>query len=144
MKRSYEKYTKFILGSVGAGFLILAILMILDIGTIPIIIYAAAFLAAVFLISKREKSLFPQWEGLRWRVPSVQIVFLIGVFIGLLIVENLLDTDSPLLMFGVFLAGILAPLQNYRNAKKYHMDELHSIEELKQKYPEASENMVIR
>ena len=144
MRLTYENYTKSILGGTGAGFLVLAILIILDAGMIPITIYTIAFLAALFILSRKEKTMFPQWEGLRWQIPSSKILFLLGVFIGLLLAENLLRTDSPLLFFGIFVAGMLAPLQNYLNAKKYHMDELSSIEELKQKYPEASEDIVVR
>ena len=143
-KRSYEKYTGLILGGSGAALLILAILELVDVGMIPIIIYALAFLAALFLMSRREKSMFPQWEGLRWRIPSSKILCLLGIFVGLLLAENLMDTDAPLLIFGIFAAGMLAPLQNFLNAKKYHMDDLDSIEELTEKYPEASEEMVVK
>ncbi len=142
--RSYEGFTKAILCGTGAAFLVLAVLMILDVGTIPIVAYAIAFLAALFVAKHRGDALFPQWRGLRWRIPGVKILFLLGVFIGLLLAENLLGTDSPLLIIGVFFAGMMAPWQNYRQAKAYHLDELSSIEELIQMHPDAEEEIVVK
>lgn len=142
--KTYEGFTKTILYGTGAAFVGLLILMILDVGVIPIVAYAIAFLVALVVASVRGNAMFPQWRGLRWRTSSVSLLVLIGVFIGLLVAEKLLPTDLPLLTIGIFFAGMMAPWRNYRKAKEYHMDELASIEELKQVHPEAEDEMVVK
>ena len=142
--KSYEGYTKAVFFGVGAGFIILAIMMFLDAGLGPIVGFAAAFLAALFVVNGRANTKFPQWKKLRWRNSTAMLLVVIVICMALLAAEHMFFQDTPLLILGAFLAGMLAPWQNYRKARQYHMDELASIEELKQKYPDAEKDIVVK
>ena len=142
--KSYEGYTKAVFFGVGAGFIILAIMMFLDAGLGPIVGFAAALLAVLFIVNGRANARFPQWKKLRWRTSSAMLLVVIVICMALLAAEHMFFRDTPLLILGAFLAGMLAPWKNYRKARQYHMDELASIEELKQKYPDAEKDIVVK
>ena len=142
--KSYEGVTMAVFCGSGVAFIVLAILMILDVGLIPVVAFAAAFLAALFIVNVRVNAMFPQWKGLRWRNSTAMILIILVICMALLAAEHMFFKDTPLLLYGVFLLGMLPLWQNCRKARQYHMDELASIEELKQRYPETEDCIVVK
>ena len=100
---------------------------------ISVILIMVILIIPLFIIEHKCNRKFPQWNRL-WKMPPAAIaafVLLLAVMvIGVFVTENGVSW-----MVVILVCIRLVP--DYYYALKYDMDELHSIEELLQKHPEA-------
>jgi hypothetical protein len=100
---------------------------------ITLIIILLILVIPLFILEHKCNRKYPQWDRL-WKMPPAAIaafVLLLAVMvIGVFVTENGVSW-----MVVILVCIRLVP--DYYYALKYDMDELHSIEELLQKHPEA-------
>ena len=100
---------------------------------ITLIIILLILVIPLFILEHKCNRKYPQWDRL-WKMPPAAIaafVLLLAVMvIGVFVTENGVSW-----MVVILVCIRLVP--DYYYALKYDMDELHSVEELLQKHPEA-------
>ena len=100
---------------------------------VTVIIILVIIVIPIFILEHICNRKYPQWDRL-WKMPPAAIaafVLLLAVMvIGVFVTENGVSW-----MVVILVCIRLVP--DYYYALKYDMDELHSVEELLQKHPEA-------
>ena len=100
---------------------------------VTVIIILVIIVIPIFILEHICNRKYPQWDRL-WKMPPAAIVafvlLLAVMVIGVFVAEN-----GVAWMVIILVCIRLVP--DYYYALKYDMDELHSVEELLQKHPEA-------
>ena len=101
---------------------------------ISVILIMVILMIPLFIIEHKCNRKYPQWNRL-WRMPPAAIVAVALLLI--VMISGAFVTENGVAWMVIILVSIrLVP--DYYYALKYGLDELHSVEELLQKHPEAN------
>ena len=100
---------------------------------ITLIVILIILVIPLFILEHKGNRKYPQWDRL-WRMPTAAIVAFV-LLLAVLVIGAFM-TDNGVAWMVIILVFIRL-LPDYYYARKYNMDELHSVEELLQKHPEA-------
>lgn len=100
---------------------------------ITLIVILIILVIPLFILEHKGNRKYPQWDRF-WRMPPAAIVAVVLLLIVMII--GAFVTENGVAWMAIILVSIrLVP--DYYYALKYGLDELHSVEELLQKHPEA-------
>ena len=100
---------------------------------ISVILIMVILMIPLFIIEHKCNRKYPQWNRL-WRMPPAAIVAVVLLLI--VMISGAFVTENGVAWMVIILVSIrLVP--DYYYALKYGLDELHSVDELLQKHPEA-------
>ena len=100
---------------------------------VTVIIILVIIVIPIFILEHICNRKYPQWDRL-WKMPPAAIVAF--VLLLAVMVIGVFVTENGVAWMVIILVSIrLVP--DYYYALKYGLDELHSVEELLQKHPEA-------
>jgi len=101
---------------------------------ISVILIMVILMIPLFIIEHKCNRKYPQWNRL-WRMPPAAIVAVVLLLI--VMISGAFVTENGVAWMVIILVSILSLVPDYYYALKYGLDELHSVEELLQKHPEA-------
>ena len=87
----------------------------------------------LFILEHKCNRKYPQWDRL-WKMPPAAIAAFV-LLLAVMVIGAFVTENGVSWMVVILVCIRLVP--DYYYALKYDMDELHSIEELLQKHPEA-------
>ncbi|MBE6028797.1 MAG: hypothetical protein E7226_01370 [Clostridiales bacterium] len=100
---------------------------------VTLIVILIMLVIPLFILEHKCNRKYPQWDRL-WKMPPAAIVAFV-LLLAVLVIGAFV-TDNGVAWMVIVLVFIRL-LPDYYYARKYNMDEVHSVEELLQKHPEA-------
>ena len=100
---------------------------------VTLIVILIMLVIPLFILEHKCNRKYPQWDML-WKMPPAAIVAFV-LLLAVLVIGAFV-TDNGVAWMVIVLVFIRL-LPDYYYARKYNMDEVHSVEELLQKHPEA-------
>ena len=100
---------------------------------VTVIIILVIIVIPIFILEHICNRKYPQWDRL-WKMPPAAIVAFV-LLLAVMVIGVFVTENGVAWMVIILVCIRLVP--DYYYALKYDMDELHSIEELLQKHPEA-------
>ena len=100
---------------------------------VTVIIILVIIVIPIFILEHICNRKYPQWDRL-WKMPPAAIVAFV-LLLAVMVIGVFVTENGVSWMVVILVCIRLVP--DYYYALKYDMDELHSIEELLQKHPEA-------
>ena len=100
---------------------------------VTLIVILIMLVIPLFILEHKCNRKSPQWDRL-WKMPPAAIVAFV-LLLAVLVIGAFV-TDNGVAWMVIVLVFIRL-LPDYYYARKYNMDEVHSVEELLQKHPEA-------